>query len=538
LTLKVYGIAVSQELKPINLIGKVTKFIAGVESLSPKDIDDIRAFKLFLVSKMPRRAFDQMRYAFQHKMEISSLYVITHKLAILSGIRPVWYDCCPKSCVAYTGKHKDKSKCPKCAESRYTQSQQPRRMFCYVPLIPRLQKFFSNPQIIKDLSYRAKYKYDSDSISDVFDGEHYQNLKKEVVTIDGIPLKHNYFSGQHDIAFSICLDSYLLYKRRRGGPSAMPILLQLYNLPPEIRTHSTRLLCLGVIPGPQSPKDLKSFLVPFEEECVLLATGVPTFHCLENQIFSLHAYHLFPHGDMVAIEKLLNIKGHNGITPCRSCKIKGVSAPDKTYYVPLMEPGKTGTWDAEDLPLREHGDWAKATSDIACQSNKIKKNEMAMFHGIKGMPTIGRVGSINYARGIPWDFMHLLFENVIQNLVNLWKGRFKGLGRGKEDYIIPVPVWKEIGKESVMAVKNIPAAFVRSLGNIAEEPGTYTAESWAFWFMYLAPILLKGRLHDQYYKHFLQLVGILKTCMKYSLSHMEVDAMQVEIISWVETYER
>jgi hypothetical protein len=77
---------------------------------------------------------------------------------------------------------------------------------------------------------------------------------------------------------------------------------------------------------------------------------------------------------------------------------------------------------------------------------------------------------------------------------------------------------------------------VRSLGNIAEEQGTYTAESWAFWFMYIAPNLLKGRLRDQYYKHLLQLVDILKTCMKYSVSQIEVDGL--EIISWVGTYER
>jgi len=501
-------------------------------------MDDIRAFKLYLVSNMPRRAFDQMRYAFQHKMQISSLYVITHKMAIISGITPVWYDCCPNSCVAYTGDHRDKQQCPKCSEPRYTQRQQPRRMFCYVPFIPRLQKFFSNPKIIEQLSYRHTYKPNADHISDVFDGEHYHNLQKKIVTIDGISLDHTYFSGEHDIAFSVCLDSYLLYKRRRSGPSAMPILLQLYNFPPDIRTHLSRLLCLGVIPGPQAPKDLESFLLPFEDECILLAKGVPTYHCIQESVFSLHAYDLFPQGDIIAIEKLLKIKGHNGFSPCRSCNIQGVRAPNaRIYYVPLMEPNETATWDAEKLPLRKHEDWAKVTSDIACWKTKKKKNEIAMSNGIKGMPSIGRVGSIDYARGVPWDFMHLLFENVIKNLVNLWMGKFKNLNDGTEDYIIPEKIWEEIGKETTSAIKNIPAAFVRSLGNIIKEQAIFTAEGWAFWFMYLAPILLKGRLHQKFYKHFLELVDILKTCMKYSLSHIEVDNMERQIISWVETYE-
>jgi hypothetical protein len=415
-------------------------------------------------------------------------------------------------------------------------------MFCYIPLIPRLQKFFANPTIVKELSYRYKYESNPDCVSDVFDGQHYQNLKNTVVTIDNRRLNHYYFSEKEDIAFSICLDSYLLYKRRRRGPSAMPIVLQIYNLPPEIRTHLSRLVCLGVIPGPRAPKDLGSFLFPFEEESILLARGVETFHSIKQQLFLLHAYNIFPHGDIVAIEKLLNIKGHNGIIPCRSCKIKAVNGKvnggNKTYYVPLMQPGGEEQWDSANLPLREHRDWAIATSDITKQDTKTKKNKVAKSHGIKGMPALGRVGSLDYAQGVPWDFMHLLFENVVKNLVNLWMGRFKDLDKGDENYIIPMLIWKEIGKETVSAVKNIPAAFVRSLGNIADEQGGYTAEGWAFWFMYLAPILLKDRLGLPYYNHFLKLVEILKICLKFSLSHQEIDELEEKIISWVIAYER
>jgi hypothetical protein len=402
--------------------------MSGGGSLSQQDLDDIQAFKLHVVSNMPHRAFDQMRYAFRHHMQISSLYIITQKLAILSGIKPVYYDCCLKSCVAYTGKYKDDIQCPFCHEPRYTRNHQPRRMFCYIPLIPRLQKYFSNPNIAKLLSYRHKYRSDPTSISDVFDGEHYKNLINTVATVDGRRLPHFYFSGEDDIAFSVCLDSYLLYKRRRGGPSAMPIVIQIYNLPPEIRTHLSKLVCLGVIPGPRSPKDLSSFLCPFEEECVLLACGVPTFHSVKQQVFQLHAYNMFPQGDIIAIEKLLNIKGHNAIIPCRSCKIKATisAGPDRTYYVPLTCPAGKQIWNPERLPLREHRDWAIATLSISRQTSAMKKNEVAKSYGIKGMPALGRVGSIDYARGVPWDFMHLLYEM----LYKIWSTCGWGDSRG------------------------------------------------------------------------------------------------------------
>ncbi|KAJ7506447.1 hypothetical protein B0H11DRAFT_2219815 [Mycena galericulata] len=56
--------------------------------LSEEDRDNIRAFKLKLMANMPRTAFDQMRYSFNHKLDISSDWVITHRLAILTRVEP------------------------------------------------------------------------------------------------------------------------------------------------------------------------------------------------------------------------------------------------------------------------------------------------------------------------------------------------------------------------------------------------------------------------------------------------------------------
>jgi len=508
-------------------------------------MDDIRAFKVRMVSNMPNAAFNQMRYAFQHKMEIASLYRITHKLAAISGVMPKYFDCCVKSCVMFGRKYEDHTECPVCGEPRYVNndSTRPRRVFCYIPLIPRLQKLFANAQVSKELLYRHHYQRDaSGDICDIFDGEHYARLCKTRVTVDGKELPHRYFSDQRDIAFSVCLDSYLLYKRRRGGPSAMPILIQLYNFPPEVRTHLTRLICLGVIPGPHGPKELDTFLEPFEDECVQLAYGVPTFDALDQLIFQLHAFDMFPHGDIVAIEKLLRIKGHNGKAPCRSCDIKAVNNPnkdaDKTYYVPLTLPGRTQTLKADELNLRKHNDWEEISQKIQRASKKKDKKDIAITSGIKGMPAIGRVGSLDYGRGVPWDFMHLLFENVVQNLVMLWMGKFKGLDNGTGDFIIPKAIWIKIGDETVAAMKEIPAAFVRLLGNLAEDRTTYTAEGWGFWFMYIGPALLKGRLSDKYYKHYILLVDIMKTCIQFTISQDQLKTLGADIVTWVTGYER
>jgi len=138
----------------------------------------------------------------------------------------------------------------------------------------------------------------------------------------------------------LCTDSYLLFRQRCKGPSGTPILLQNYNLPPNIQTHSKNLLCVGIVPGPRQPKDLGSFLVPLDNECAELAYGIQTFDALQQVSFKMHAYIILKSGDFVVIECFLNLKGHNSFYPCRSCKVQAVHGLGKTYYVPLHPPSQ------------------------------------------------------------------------------------------------------------------------------------------------------------------------------------------------------
>ena len=175
---------------------------------------------------------------------------------------------------------------------------------------------------------------------------------------------------------------------------------------------------------------------------------------------------------------------------------------------------------------------------MAAETRKTVRNWLAIYHGIREAAALIQVKSINYARSIASDWTHLLCENVIPKLHKLWTDRFKGLKNGHFDYVISPHDWKEISKETAEAVKNIPASFVRVLGNIGEDRSAFTTESWAFWFMYVAPIVLKDRfLKKRYYKNMLALVKIMKTTLKYSITNEEIDELEEEIVQWVEKYE-
>ncbi|KAF7378176.1 hypothetical protein MSAN_00242100 [Mycena sanguinolenta] len=513
------------------------------KTLTEQDRDNIAAFQLKMISNMPRVAFAQMRHAFRHKLDISSHWVMIHRVAILSGIEPQWYHCCLNSCMAYTVEYEGLECCRFCKEPRLNAAGKPRRMFCYLPLIPRLQGFFMNPKKIEELRYRHNYHSVPGTISDVFDCEHYKQLCTQKIVVDGRELNHRYFSGEFDIALGFCTDSYLLFERRRKGPSATPILVDLYSLPPEIRTHLLDLLCCGVIAGPKGPKDAHSYLVPLDDELARLAHGVPTFNCVTRKVFDLHAYNLFGMGDIIAIEKILNIKGHSSLSACRSCEMKGVrnvSGGETIYYMPLAAPNADGelreSWDPRDLPLRTDTHFQQVVDEIQDAITLSDKEKLAKYHGIKGLPALRRVGSMDCARSYPWDCMHLFFENIIPNLVKLWSGKYKGLDCGREDYEIPDAVWVQIWDETAKAMKNIPSDFCRSLES---GPGKFTAEAWCFWFLYMAPGLLKGRFSDpKYHIHLCELADIIKTILLFTYTMEILSDLEEKIISWVETYER
>jgi len=339
-------------------------------------------------SNMSCKAFARLRGAFSHKLKLSSEYIVEKRLEVLTGLIPKHFDCCINSCMAFTGSYAYQDYCFYCNERRYNSDHHPRRQFSYLSLVTQLQGLFSDPATVETLLYRHQYLAPTDEISDVFDGELYHQLHSTYVIIDGVEQPYHFFSHQNDIAFSLATDAYLLFGHRRKGPSATPILIQIYNLPPNIRTHLKNLICVGIIPGPSSPKDIASFLIPLKDDCAKLAKGIVTFDSLARSMFPLHAYKLFELGDIVAIEKLLEIRGHNAFCPCRSCLITGVqnSAQRKTnYYVPLATPKRQTRphFAGHALPLRTHVHFHETWDQIRSASSAKSRENIGKAAGLR-----------------------------------------------------------------------------------------------------------------------------------------------------------
>ena len=396
--------------------------------------------------------------------------------------------------------------------------------------------------MIEKMTYRHHFEHNPSCIRDVFDSTHYRNLLHRKVKVDGVDQPYNYFSDSRDIALGLSVDSYLLFKRRRRGPKAVPIIFQNSNLSPHLRTHLESIICLGVV---HNPKDLSSFLEPFDDELAQLALGVTTFDASSQEMFDAHAYVILEDGDIVATEEMFGIRGHNAYCPCRSCKIKGVRMITKgssIYYVPLTTPDvehqERPSADPRQLPLRTHGHFLRIHNKINAATTSRQREAIGFRYGIRHFPLISRVSSIDFAVSFPWEWMHIFFENVVQHIVNLTSGQFKGMDTGNGNYELAPEIWREIGNETAKATQDIPATYIRVLGDIVKERSHYNTESWAFWIIYVAPIILQDRFpNNKYYEHICSLGKIMKTTLKFELTMQDIDELEEEIIQWVERYE-
>ena len=410
--------------------------------------------------------------------------------------------------------------------------------------------------------YRRNHKYTPELITDSFDGLHYRTLLNKTVEIiheDGQKevLQHKHFSDERDIALGLFSDGFQLFKKSRVQKSAYPLLLVNLNLPPTVRTHLEHLICLGIPPGPHPPKDVNSYFHPAYIELQQLARGVKTRDTHPNEEFDLHAYVIFKCGDLPAVAKFLEQKGHSSLCACSACEATGVrmlavgntSKASKIYYFPLRPPSdhpapQGPVWDPARLPMRTDRRIEAQLAEIEAATTETSREALAKKYGLNGRSLLSLLSSMSVA-STPRDVMHQLCEHMVPMLIYFWKGEYKPFKAKKLDrgqpYVISEAEWKKIGCLTIESSFTIPGSFTRALPNIHKEQHLYIAETYAFWMMYLAPIVLKGRWHgtDVYYNHAILLSSIMRRLVEYEISAQDISPrghLTQDIVQFVQQY--
>lgn len=520
------------------------------DKLDDDDMSLLRAFALKVGSHMSDKTFAKLPYAFPHD-NVPTIDVTRSRAQFLSGFKPEKYHCCVNSCCCFVGPHEDLDECPYCDETRYhPKTKRPRKVFTYLPLIPRLTALYANAERSKEMRYRAEgHEHLPGRYTDIFDSDIYRRLLGRPVIIDEKEAQHTYFNDPHDLALGLATDGFGPFKHRKS--TAWPLVLFNYNLPPDTRVHIDHSIPLGVIPGPKKPHDYDSFQWPAVMELLKLQLGVRAWDGYTQASFMLRAYLILVFGDIPAISMVMRMTGHNGFSPCRMCKILGVRVPNSrgtTNYVPLDRSNhptvlasrtEIRKYDPANLPLRSEDEMLSQGREVQSANTAAEEKRLARKYGIKGVPILSYLKSLSFPLSFPYDFMHLIWENLIPNLLLLWTGSFKGLDDGVEEYTIGKNVWDAIGVATTATGSTIPSAFGARQPNFRIHKSACSAETWSFWTLYIGPVLLRREFsHARYYNHFIRLVELLNICLQFEISDAEVQTLREGFNNWVEEYEK
>ena len=135
--------------------------------------------------------------------------------------------------------------------------------------------------------------------------------------------------------------------------------------------------------------------------------------------------------------------------------------------------------------------------------------------------------------------MHIIWENVIKGLLDIWTGKYKGLSfDDSDDFVLDQTVLSVISEACLGSGSTIPASFGCRVPDPFEQRHYFSAEAWGLWGMVVGPVVLRQRFNDpQYYDHFLKLIRLINICLLPEITSTQVDELEAGFAQWVQTFE-
>ena len=312
-------------------------------------------------------------------------------LAILQNMTELHLNrvhCCENSCCAFTGLYKDLKMCPYCGEARLDARKRPRKTFDWTPLTRKLRVQFADSGRSEVLQSNKSQRHGK--ISDVWHGEAVRRLQND-----------GYLLDPREVALGLATDRVQLFVNTQHV--IWPLILTNFNIPPAERYRQENQMIAGLIPGPNEPRDLNSFMLPIVEELqALSAHGVKTWDGYRQENFTLRAHLIMLQGNSPALAKMVNHSGHSSFYFCLYCAQVGLwhLAIRCPLTMPVDKAGnivavtnrenlkpKATTTNPYVLTLRTRSDWlVKAQlAELTTTTSKAERQQLTwQCHGITG----------------------------------------------------------------------------------------------------------------------------------------------------------
>ncbi|KAJ3545130.1 hypothetical protein NMY22_g2553 [Coprinellus aureogranulatus] len=493
---------------------------------------------------------------------VPSFKQMENRVRNITGITTITDDMCPNSCLAFTGPFTNHSACPMCGAERYletsTGKRVPRKSMTTLPLGMHLAALKKDPQSCKDLLHgfqeterileeREEQEPKDYVYNDIFSGSDFQEFAERVELTED------------DFVVGLSLDGAQLYQNKTSDTWIG--VWTVYNYSPKQRYKRKHILPAFIVPGPNKPKNIDSLTFRSLHHLSALqrhddGAGIKVWDARKKAVVQCRTFFFVQTADAPAMVYMDGRVGHHGAHGCRlGCSMKG--RHDKGtgfYYAVHLKPNNYTVkgCDHPDIDLRQakfepcsptHYD--EQVNSIVTSSTQKEYERRRLASGI-GKPSILSGLSPNHTLALPkcfsLDLMHLLFINIPDLLVPLWRG--VPLKKGEDtkkwgDWVcLTGDVWKEHGRLVGDATRYFPSSFHRPPRNPAEKINSgYKATEYYLYLFGLGPGFFRTVLPKKYWQHFCKLVKGVHIILQRSLTAQDIRKAQSLFVQYVSEFE-
>lgn len=459
---------------------------------------------------------------------ILSLYKVRQLAESLVNFRVIMVDMCPSSCAAYTGPYAHSMHCTQetkkkdgpCMEPRYRtvnrQKPSPRYQFAVLPVMATIRALFANEDTSKNMRYRdnclkealhligtARQCYKDFPNSDVH-ATHYKRM--------------GLFKDRRDVALAISSDGAQLTMKRQSN--VWVAILILLNLPPDIRYKSSNVIITLVIPGPNSPQNLDSFLYPLFQEMAQASEGIWVWDAVDDAFFKIRACITMALGDMLGSAKLNGMAGHTANYGDRFSHVQGAKTTEKgarRIYYPLRPPEaekyneNRPVYNIDKLPLRNQKNYWDSIIMLDNATTDALRTRITQQTGISRLTLCAASPAFQHPSFFPFDPFHLFYENCMPFFWDLWAKLTS------EDELVHIDksYLQMFGEDIPRAMTTLPPSFCGPVRDVyLKNQSQYKIYEWmALLHWYLVPMMYEADPNLAAIRNFAEFVYIVEYTM-------------------------
>lgn len=330
----------------------------------------------------------------------------------------------------------------------------------------------------------------------------------------------------------------------------------LLDLAATLRYKKRYIMPGVIIPGPNNPKDLDSFLYPgLHHLSAIQLEGLRIWDAEDNQIFTSNPFLAFSTADAVAMAKITGWVGHHGGLGCRMfCGLHGRNKPGGSHYYPaLLKPHEHDAStlsclrpdvDINALPEASPASYQANLALVLGSRDAAEYADRRLQSGIS-KPSIfsGISNSLPIPKCFPGDVMHHTGINLGELLLPIWRGKFKCSPEDNKatwDWaVLKGDVWIRHGQRVADAKSYIPICIeARAPRNPAEKINSgYKACEYMMYLYGLGPGIFYGILPDKYWENFCKLVYGVRIIHQHSIPTTILASAHQKLLEFVIEYE-